>query len=247
MSVTHFDLRERGDDMGSPADDGPADKPAAARAGARFPSAKQLEKFTDETPAEDKRQNRRSRPSGARFPTERQLEKFDEPQPEPVEPKPSPVPRAESRTEPKPSPVPRAESREWPSRALGQPPLPQFADDIETEDAVGPRVRPYVLTKGRTQSTYELALETLVNVRADAKWTGAALNSEYQPVRALCRYPVSVAEVAANLSIPLGVARVLLSDMAELGLLHIHGTERTAEGRPPMALMRRVLDGLQRL
>jgi hypothetical protein len=49
------------------------------------------------------------------------------------------------------------------------------------------------------------------------------------------------------LSVPLGVARVLLSDMAELGLVHIHGTERTAEGRPPMALMRRVLDGLQRL
>lgn len=49
-------------------------------------------------------------------------------------------------------------------------------------------------------------------------------------MRAACRRPVSVAEVAATLSIPLGVARVLLSDMAELGLLHIHGTERTAEG-----------------
>ncbi|GHF56100.1 hypothetical protein FHX82_002359 [Amycolatopsis bartoniae] len=126
------------------------------------------------------------------------------------------------------------------------PRVPQFADDIPGDDA-GPRVRPYVLTRGRTQSTYELALETMVNVRADARWTGAALNSEYQPVRAACRRPVSVAEVAATLSIPLGVARVLLSDMAELGLLHIHGTERTAEGRPPLALMRRVLDGLQRI
>lgn len=245
-------MRERGDDMGSPADDGPADKPAAARAGARFPSAKQLEKFTDETPVEDERQKRKSRPSGARFPTEKQLENFDEPQPEPIEPEPiEPEPSPEPRPRPNPSPVPRGEpppgSRQWPSREPGQPRLPQFADDIETEDAVGPRVRPYVLTKGRTQATYELALETMVNVRADAKWTGAALSSEYQPVRALCMYPVSVAEVAANLSIPLGVARVLLSDMAELGLLHIHGTERTAEGRPPMALMRRVLEGLQRL
>lgn len=145
------------------------------------------------------------------------------------------------------APPPEPEAPRWPTREPGTPPLPRFADQVETEDAIGPRVRPYVLTKGRTQSTYELALETMVNVRADARWTGPALSAEYQPVRALCRKPVSVAEVAATLSIPLGVVRVLLSDMAEMGLLHIHGTARTAEGRPPMALMRRVLAGLQRL
>lgn len=232
--------------MDAPGDEGPAGKPAAARAGARFPSPKHLEQLTDEgpveeAPVEDKRQRRKIRPSGARFPTPKHLDQLD--QPEPVERKPSPEPRAE----PKPSPVPRGESRPQPGRETAPPPLPRVDDDIEADDAVGPRVRPYVLTRGRTQSTYELALETLVNVRADAKWAGPALNSEYQPVRALCLQPVSVAEVAANLSIPLGVARVLLSDMAEMGLLHIHGTERTAEGRPPMALMRRVLDGLQRL
>lgn len=117
----------------------------------------------------------------------------------------------------------------------------------ELEDVAGPRVRPYVLTRGRTHSVYELRLETMVSLRADAKWEGAALSTEYQPVRALCRSPLSVAEVAAKLSVPIGVARVLLSDMAELGLMHIHGTERTAEGRPPMGLMRRVLDGLNKL
>lgn len=117
----------------------------------------------------------------------------------------------------------------------------------EIDEAVGPRVRPYVLTRGRTHSVYELRLETMVSLRADARWEGAALGAEYQPVRALCRTPLSVAEVAARLAIPIGVARVLLSDMAELGLMHIHGTERTAEGRPPMGLMRRVLDGLYKL
>lgn len=115
------------------------------------------------------------------------------------------------------------------------------------DDAAGPRVRPYVLTRGRTHSVYELRLETMVSLRGDAKWEGAALSAEYQPVRALCRSPLSVAEVAAKLAVPIGVARVLLSDMAELGLMHIHGTERTAEGRPPMGLMRRVLDGLNKL
>src|SRR6187399_2768902 len=117
----------------------------------------------------------------------------------------------------------------------------------QLNEIAGPRVRPYVLTRGRTHSVFELRLETMVSIRADAKWEGTALSAEYQPVRALCVTPLSVAEVAANLSVPIGVARVLLSDMAELGVMHIHGTERTAEGRPPMALMRRVLDGLNRL
>ncbi|MTD57644.1 DUF742 domain-containing protein [Amycolatopsis pithecellobii] len=156
--------------------------------------------------------------TGAWFPPGQQLETFDEP---------------ESR-------------HRWPEREPGAR-LPRFGEDVAAEDVNGPRVRPYVLTRGRTQATHELALETLVNVRADARWTGVALNSEYQPVRALCAHPVSVAEIAAKLSVPLGVVRVLLSDMAELGLLHIHGTARTAEGRPPMALMRRVLAGLQRI
>jgi hypothetical protein len=218
--------------MGLPAEDEPAEVPVVVRAGARFPSARYLGKTTTETPSppprvEDHADNR-PRPAGARFPSEKQLGKFTEPEPEPV-----PEPDLGEQTEPALMPVPS--------------PRPRYAEELEPEEPLGPRVRPYVLTRGRTQSSYELALETMVSVRADARWDGMALGSEYQPVRMLCAVPQSVAEVAATLSIPLGVARVLLSDMAELGVLHIHGTERTAEGRPPMALMRRVLDGLQRL
>ncbi|HVV09708.1 DUF742 domain-containing protein [Amycolatopsis sp.] len=222
----HLTCVNGGEDMGFPAEGNSAEEPVVVRAGARFPSAKQLEKYADEQlapgPALEKRYP--ERPSGARFPTERQLGRYAEDEP------PEPVAQPEPPPQPVPSPRPR----------------PRPPEQFEQEDD-GPRVRPYVLTKGRTQSAYELALETMVSLRADARWSGPALNSEYQPVRALCAVPQSVAEVAAGLAMPLGVARVLLSDMAELGLLHIHGTARTAEGRPPMNLMRRVLDGLQRL
>ncbi|WAL65828.1 DUF742 domain-containing protein [Amycolatopsis cynarae] len=206
-----------------------AGEPAAPRAGARFPSAKQLEKYAEaeveQLPEDSNSRTSRHRPAGARFPTEKQWEMLDAPE-GPPEPEPEEPPR--------PSPRPRAK----PGRVR--------TDEVDVEDN-GPRVRPYVLTRGRTQASYELGLETMVSLRADGKWAGPALSGEYQPVRALLRVPLSVAEVAVGLSVPIGVARVLLSDMAELGLLHIHGTERTAEGRPPMALMRRVLDGLQRL
>jgi predicted ArsR family transcriptional regulator len=63
----------------------------------------------------------------------------------------------------------------------------------------------------------------------------------------LCHHPRSVAEVAATLSVPLGVARVLLGDMAELGLVTIHDTKPTGDGRPALALMERVLSGLRAL
>lgn len=242
------------------ADGDPAGEPVVARVGARFPSAHQLGRYAeDEAPAEPGPVSGKSRPAGARFPTEKQMEKYDEPPPEsepPPEPTPAPAPGPPPSRRPSPHPRPVSEppvdDLPWPQEPepsdLPSAPPPDYGREIEPEQGDdGPRVRPYVLTRGRTQSSYELALETLVNVRADANWSGAALGAEYQPVRVLCQQVVSVAEVAAGLNVPLGVARVLLSDMAELGLLHIHGTERTSEGRPPVALMRRVLAGLQKL
>ncbi|MEV4143156.1 DUF742 domain-containing protein [Amycolatopsis sp. NPDC049691] len=108
-------------------------------------------------------------------------------------------------------------------------------------------VRPYVLTRGRTQSRRHLAIEALVSTRAGAPWSGAKLTGEFRSVRSLCLHPRSVAEVAARLSVPLGVARVLLDDMAEQGLITIHDTRVNTEGRPAVALMERVLHGLRRL
>ncbi|MEU8631149.1 DUF742 domain-containing protein [Amycolatopsis sp. NPDC048633] len=108
-------------------------------------------------------------------------------------------------------------------------------------------MRPYVLTRGRTKSRRHLAIEALVSTRAGAHWNGARLTGEFRSVRTLCHHPRSVAEVAARLSVPLGVARVLLDDMAEQGLVTIHDTRVNTDGRPAVALMERVLHGLRRL
>jgi hypothetical protein len=76
-------------------------------------------------------------------------------------------------------------------------------------------------------------------------------SEEHRAVAELCRAPRSVAEVAALLSLPLGVARVLLADMAGIGLVVVHrnppGEEGSHAGRPDMVLMERVLSGLRRL
>jgi hypothetical protein len=120
----------------------------------------------------------------------------------------------------------------------------------ESPSQPGPRtlVRPYVLTRGRTQSRRHLAIEALVSTCAeDAQWENPQMSGEFRSVRTMCHYPRSVAEVAATLSVPLGVARILLDDMAELGLVRIHENQGASDGRPALALMERVLSGLHRL
>ena len=65
----------------------------------------------------------------------------------------------------------------------------------------------------------------------------------------LCRSARSVAEVSALLRLPLGVARVLVADMAVEGLLRLHQSQSptTAGGQPDLRLLERVLSGLRKL
>jgi len=112
-------------------------------------------------------------------------------------------------------------------------------------------VRPYALTGGRTKSNYALELETLVSTKATAE--GAISEAVVEQIESLsimeeCRNPRSVAEIAAILRVPLGVARVLISDAADAGLVTVHKTISGNDGAEAhLVLMERVLSGLRRL
>ena len=116
-------------------------------------------------------------------------------------------------------------------------------------DAVGAAavVRPYTWTRGRTKSGFDLAIETLVSTSPRGRAQVATLQLEHRAVAELCEQTRSVAEVAALLSLPLGVARVVLGDMAGLGVVTVHQTASSAGSAPDLALMERVLSGLRRL
>ena len=108
-------------------------------------------------------------------------------------------------------------------------------------------VRPYTWTRGRTKSGLDLAIETLVSTSPRGRAQVATLQVEHRAVAELCEQTRSVAEVAALLSVPLGVARVVLGDMAGLGVVTVHQTANSAGSAPDLALMERVLSGLRRL
>ncbi|MBO3746755.1 DUF742 domain-containing protein [Streptosporangiaceae bacterium NEAU-GS5] len=109
-------------------------------------------------------------------------------------------------------------------------------------------VRPYAVTGGRTAPRVHLALEALV-------WSAAAAAAhvdmsrrppEHRAIYALCVQVRSVAEVSALLRVPLGVARVVIADMATEGLVQVYQPQLEA-GRPDVSLLERVLSGLRRL
>ncbi|OLF13223.1 hypothetical protein BLA60_07545 [Actinophytocola xinjiangensis] len=107
-------------------------------------------------------------------------------------------------------------------------------------------VRAYAWTGGRTRARVRLEIETLVSTTPRAE-AADGLRSEHQAVAQLCRRSRSVAEVAALLSVPLGVVRVLLADMAALGLVAVHETAAGAQDGPDVELLHRVLRGLTNL
>ena len=108
-------------------------------------------------------------------------------------------------------------------------------------------VRPYAWTRGRTKSGLELAIEALVSTSQRGREQMAMLQVEHRAVAELCEQTRSVAEIAALLKLPLGVARVLLGDMAGIGVVTVHQTASSTGNVPDLALMERVLSGLRRL
>ena len=127
--------------------------------------------------------------------------------------------------------------------ASGQSPEPDRGHDPDLYSAPTVRVRPYVHTGGRTGTHTPLPIEALVCAVPCS--SSARLHGTHQSVLQLCRVPQSVAEVSAQLGVPLAVARVLVDDLvAEQVVTVQRGVD---ENTPDVALMRRVLTGLHQL
>lgn len=121
------------------------------------------------------------------------------------------------------------------ARSAGPPEQP-------SDDGV---IRPFLLTGGRTRPLRDgLRLETLV--RAAPAALSAPLRFELLRIVRLCQEPLSVADVAARLRLPIGVTRVLIADLAADDYLTV--TEPADDpSELPLALIERIVDRVRAL
>jgi hypothetical protein len=109
-------------------------------------------------------------------------------------------------------------------------------------------VRPYTLTAGRTNTRVDLPLEAPIRTLEFGpapRWPG---NDVRAKILGLGVESPSVAEIAARLSLPLGVARVLIGDLVMQGYLRVHTTlGESASTDERRELIGRTLRGLRAL
>ncbi len=113
-------------------------------------------------------------------------------------------------------------------------------------------VRPYALTAGRTRpSGATIDMVALVTVARSAMGgEGAAeimseLGPEHLRLLRFCSSRSSVADLATELDLPLGVVRILLADLRERGLVSIH--QPVSAGLHDVRILKEVADALRKL
>ncbi|MFF2200546.1 DUF742 domain-containing protein [Streptomyces sp. NPDC058145] len=116
----------------------------------------------------------------------------------------------------------------------------------------GPLVRPYAMTGGRTQPgpsgvSFDLIALVTLDPAAPAMDDDTVLGPEHRALIGLCRLETqSVAELAAGADLPVGVVRVLLGDLLELGRVTVSRPVPPAH-LPDERVLREVIEGLRAL
>ncbi|MEV0714264.1 DUF742 domain-containing protein [Asanoa sp. NPDC050611] len=115
-------------------------------------------------------------------------------------------------------------------------------------DPRGALVRPYAVTRGRTEPSRHIALEAVLSASAQAVMEARFAGHDKYRIAQICQSaPQSLAEIAAYTRLPLGVARVIVADMVAEGLLTLHSAAPAQRYEERMEMLERVLSGLRRL
>ncbi|MEJ3744496.1 DUF742 domain-containing protein [Actinomycetes bacterium KLBMP 9797] len=120
-------------------------------------------------------------------------------------------------------------------------------DEIWQDADAGPVVRPYAMTRGRTQPERgDFDLISLIIATRSVPSAAAGLQPEHVTIMRLCQRPLSVAEVAAHLNLPLGIVRVMLGDLLDKGYILAQSPQPVA-AQPPERIFKAVINGLRSL
>ena len=114
----------------------------------------------------------------------------------------------------------------------------------------GPVVRPYAVTGGRTEPADGEVLDLVAVVVATGRPADAGERLQWTPehrrILALCREQQTVADLAADLELPVGVVRVLLADLIAQSVVAVV-PKRPVSERSGNDVLREILNGLRAL
>ena len=120
-------------------------------------------------------------------------------------------------------------------------------EDHWLDEEAGPVVRPYALTRGRTRPAGQvLDLIAMVTAARGVEVDRVGLDPEHLALLDLCRLPASVADLAADLDLPVGVVQVLLADLRARSLITVNHPTPPSQ-LPDPEILNEVADGLRRL
>ncbi|MFP5347378.1 MAG: DUF742 domain-containing protein [Actinomycetes bacterium] len=126
----------------------------------------------------------------------------------------------------------------------------RLGDVLASDDELdASTVRPYALTGGRTApSSDRIPVEALVQALGTPE---VGMTPERRTILQLTtdQY-LSVAEISAHVRLPVGVVRVLLGDMADDGLVRVHGLDTSSDNDNPavsLSVLESVLNGISSL
>jgi len=114
----------------------------------------------------------------------------------------------------------------------------------DEDDELGPLVRPYAVTRGRTRTGRpELQVITLVMTsRPLEQIPRAGLDDEHVQILRWCQRPLSIVEVSSHLHLPISVVKILVGDLIARDLL----ISRSAVN-PDIKVLQAVINGIRRL
>ncbi|MCM4078182.1 DUF742 domain-containing protein [Paractinoplanes hotanensis] len=116
-------------------------------------------------------------------------------------------------------------------------------DEHWFDDAAGRLIRPYTVSNGRTEPTTRM--ELLSMVIATGRRPQGQLGPEHAQALGLCGSFTTVAEVAARLRLPAVVAKILLSDLVDWGVVDTRAPDPMADSTN-LTVLEAILDALER-
>ncbi|UNO41092.1 DUF742 domain-containing protein [Streptomyces sp. MST-110588] len=108
--------------------------------------------------------------------------------------------------------------------------------------------RLYTVTGGRSRAVDAEVFDLVTLIVSESAPT-PGMQSEHVRILRMCEHPLSVVEISAALKLPVGVVRILLSDLLDTGRITARHPRTAARDHqlPGADLLKEVLDALHRL